>query len=62
MDYMILYKWVTPMDPAPSIINSMIAMASFADDPNGMFSEEGHVTCIMLCHVSAHGHRKPSYF
>lgn len=24
MDYMILYKWVTPMREPPSIINSMI--------------------------------------
>lgn len=27
MDYMILYKWVTPMDNPPSIINSLICMA-----------------------------------
>ncbi|CAE6965982.1 atp6v0a1 [Symbiodinium natans] len=49
MDYMILYKWVTPMDPAPSIINSMIAMASFADDPNGMFSEAISHRLMMIC-------------
>jgi len=27
MDFMILYKWVTPMDNPPSIINSLICMA-----------------------------------
>merc|ERR1719262_1403634 len=27
MDFMILYKWVTPMETAPSIINSLICMA-----------------------------------
>mmetsp|Transcript_60124 Transcript_60124/g.158159 ORF Transcript_60124/g.158159 Transcript_60124/m.158159 type:complete len:864 (-) Transcript_60124:297-2888(-) len=36
MDYMILYKWVTPMDNPPSIINSMIAMAMWQEDPNPM--------------------------
>jgi len=37
MDYMILYKWVMPMDNPPSIINSMIAMAMWGEDPNPMF-------------------------
>merc|ERR1719386_690189 len=27
MDFMILYKWVTPMDNPPSLINSLICMA-----------------------------------
>lgn len=27
MDYMILYKWTTPLDTPPSLINSLIAMA-----------------------------------
>merc|ERR1712224_1092350 len=27
MDFMILYKWVTPMDNPPSVINSLICMA-----------------------------------
>jgi V-type H+-transporting ATPase subunit a len=27
MDFMILYKWVTPIETAPSIINSLICMA-----------------------------------
>jgi len=37
MDYMILYKWVMPMDNPPSIINSMIAMAMWGNDVNPMF-------------------------
>merc|ERR1712007_294766 len=37
MDYMILYKWVTPMDNPPSIINSLIAMGMWQDDSNPMF-------------------------
>merc|ERR1719235_1617130 len=32
MDYMILYKWVTPMDNPPSIINSLICMAMGQED------------------------------
>lgn len=36
MDYLILYKWVTPMDNPPSIINSMISMAMWTEDPNPM--------------------------
>merc|ERR1712193_187834 len=27
MDFMILYKWVTPMENPPSVINSLICMA-----------------------------------
>jgi V-type H+-transporting ATPase subunit a len=37
MDYMILYKWVTPMANPPSIINSMIAMGMWQEDPYPMF-------------------------
>jgi V-type H+-transporting ATPase subunit a len=37
MDYMILYKWVTPMDSPPSIINSLIAMGMWQDDKYAMF-------------------------
>lgn len=37
MDYMILYKWVTPMEPnPPSIINSLISMAMWTEDVNPM--------------------------
>eukprot|EP00931_Biecheleriopsis_adriatica_P007007 TRINITY_DN108339_c0_g1_i1.p1 TRINITY_DN108339_c0_g1~~TRINITY_DN108339_c0_g1_i1.p1 ORF type:complete len:834 (+),score=146.71 TRINITY_DN108339_c0_g1_i1:91-2592(+) len=37
MDYMILYKWVMPLDDPPSIINSLIAMAMWQEDTNPMF-------------------------
>eukprot|EP00931_Biecheleriopsis_adriatica_P084447 TRINITY_DN5828_c0_g2_i1.p1 TRINITY_DN5828_c0_g2~~TRINITY_DN5828_c0_g2_i1.p1 ORF type:complete len:872 (+),score=171.41 TRINITY_DN5828_c0_g2_i1:68-2617(+) len=37
MDFMILYKWVTPMSNPPSIINSLIAMAMWSEDTNPMF-------------------------
>ncbi|CAE7320441.1 VHA-a3 [Symbiodinium sp. CCMP2592] len=40
MDYMILYKWVTPLSNPPSIINSMIAMAMWTEDPNPMFGND----------------------
>jgi V-type H+-transporting ATPase subunit a len=37
MDYMIMYKWVTPMDDPPSIINALICMGMFQEDKNAMF-------------------------
>merc|ERR1719222_1295353 len=37
MDYMILYKWVTPLDSPPSIINSLIAMGMWQTDSSPMF-------------------------
>eukprot|EP00747_Dinoflagellata_sp_TGD_P106523 gnl/TRDRNA2_/TRDRNA2_169871_c0_seq4.p1 gnl/TRDRNA2_/TRDRNA2_169871_c0~~gnl/TRDRNA2_/TRDRNA2_169871_c0_seq4.p1 ORF type:complete len:405 (+),score=99.08 gnl/TRDRNA2_/TRDRNA2_169871_c0_seq4:41-1216(+) len=37
MDYMILYKWVTPMENPPSIINSLIAMGMWQHDSAPMF-------------------------
>lgn len=48
MDYMILYKWVTPMANPPSIINSMIAMAMWSEDSNPMF---GHILPQILMAV-----------
>lgn len=39
MDYMILYKWTTPMDDPPAIINSLICMGMFQNDKNPMFGE-----------------------
>lgn len=39
MDYMILYKWVTPMENPPSIINSLICMGMFQHDSSAMFGE-----------------------
>merc|ERR1719482_1682854 len=37
---MILYKWVTPMDDPPSIINSLIAMGMWQRDSSPMFGSE----------------------
>eukprot|EP00418_Pyrodinium_bahamense_P090121 CAMPEP_0179025010 /NCGR_PEP_ID=MMETSP0796-20121207/7754_1 /TAXON_ID=73915 /ORGANISM="Pyrodinium bahamense, Strain pbaha01" /LENGTH=847 /DNA_ID=CAMNT_0020720997 /DNA_START=44 /DNA_END=2587 /DNA_ORIENTATION=+ len=39
MDLMILHKWVTPMENPPSVINSLISMAMWTEDPNPMFGE-----------------------
>jgi len=39
MDFMILYKWVTPLADPPSIINSLIAMGMFGNDSSPMFGE-----------------------
>jgi len=51
MDYMIMYKWVTPLDHMPggppSIINSMISMGMWQDDPAPMFGM-GIVRVLML--------------
>jgi V-type H+-transporting ATPase subunit a len=38
MDFMILYKWVTPMDNPPSIINSLICMAMGSEDKAPIFA------------------------
>jgi len=40
MDFMIMYKWVTPMDNPPSIINSLICMAMFQEDKYPMFDAQ----------------------
>lgn len=39
MDYMILYKWVTPMAQPPSIINSLICMAMRQEDHVPLWTE-----------------------
>jgi len=40
MDFMILYKWVTPMPDPPSIINSLICMAMWTEDKSPMFGAQ----------------------
>jgi V-type H+-transporting ATPase subunit a len=40
MDYMILYKWVTAMPSPPSIINSLICMGMWTEDPSAMLGEQ----------------------
>merc|ERR1711879_701737 len=47
MDFMILYKWVTPLPGGgPSIINSMIAMGMWQDDPDPMFGM--HIVRVLM--------------
>eukprot|EP00397_Hematodinium_sp_SG-2012_P010818 GEMP01010944.1.p1 GENE.GEMP01010944.1~~GEMP01010944.1.p1 ORF type:complete len:857 (+),score=174.05 GEMP01010944.1:263-2833(+) len=53
MDYMIVYKWVTPLDKPPfdrppSIINSMIVMAMGQDDPDPMWEGYAHHASVLL--------------
>jgi len=47
MDFMILYKWVTPLDNPPSLINSLISMAMGQQDDaplwDGVIALEGNL-------------------
>ena len=43
MDYMILFKWVTPLDNPPSLINSLIAMAMRQQDNAPLFDGSAQV-------------------
>mmetsp|Transcript_23400 Transcript_23400/g.54005 ORF Transcript_23400/g.54005 Transcript_23400/m.54005 type:complete len:845 (-) Transcript_23400:108-2642(-) len=52
MDFMIVYKWVTPMERAPDIIQSMIAMGMFGNDPNPMFGHSVPFWLMIACVVS----------
>merc|ERR1719221_506631 len=49
MDFMILFKWVTPMPNPPNIINSLICMAMGTEDPNPLFAGATQLsTSLML--------------
>jgi len=48
MDYMILYKWVTPMENPPSIINSLICMAMGQEDKMPLYSGAIGVSQILM--------------
>eukprot|EP00403_Amphidinium_massartii_P048627 CAMPEP_0178465122 /NCGR_PEP_ID=MMETSP0689_2-20121128/51194_1 /TAXON_ID=160604 /ORGANISM="Amphidinium massartii, Strain CS-259" /LENGTH=826 /DNA_ID=CAMNT_0020092043 /DNA_START=135 /DNA_END=2616 /DNA_ORIENTATION=+ len=52
MDFMILYKWVTPMERPPDIIQSMIAMGMFGNDPNPMFGTAVPFWLMIACIMS----------
>mmetsp|Transcript_32649 Transcript_32649/g.74017 ORF Transcript_32649/g.74017 Transcript_32649/m.74017 type:complete len:848 (+) Transcript_32649:139-2682(+) len=52
MDCMILYKWVTPLDPPPSIINSMISMAMWSEDSNPMLGASLPRILMVICILS----------
>merc|ERR1719424_1192780 len=49
MDFMILYKWVTPLDTPPSLINSLIAMAMKTEDDAPLYdgAKEFEATLMM---------------
>merc|ERR1719421_1205359 len=54
MDYMVLYKWVTPMPNPPSIINSMICMAMGQEDKMPLFAGAiGLSQLLMLLSVAS---------
>lgn len=48
MNIMIIHKWVTPMENPPSIINSLIAMGMWQEDPNPMFGMDIVQTLMAL--------------
>eukprot|EP00451_Oxyrrhis_marina_P001708 CAMPEP_0204251628 /NCGR_PEP_ID=MMETSP0468-20130131/431_1 /ASSEMBLY_ACC=CAM_ASM_000383 /TAXON_ID=2969 /ORGANISM="Oxyrrhis marina" /LENGTH=797 /DNA_ID=CAMNT_0051224943 /DNA_START=61 /DNA_END=2454 /DNA_ORIENTATION=- len=43
MDYMILYKWVTPMDQPPMLINTLICMGLGQKDPMPLYDGQSAV-------------------
>merc|ERR550514_106846 len=45
---MILFKWVTPIDSAPSIINSLICMAMRQKDTAPLFEGSAGVESILM--------------
>jgi V-type H+-transporting ATPase subunit a len=48
MDFMIMYKWVTPMDNPPSIINSLIVMAMGGVDPAPLYPAAPMVQSVLF--------------
>jgi len=48
MDFMILYKWVTPMANPPSIINSLICMVIGSPDKSPLYSSAATVQVFLL--------------
>lgn len=48
MDFMILYKWVTPMQNPPSIINSLICMVIGSPDKAPLYSSSKMVQTYLL--------------
>merc|ERR1719272_2173156 len=45
---MILYKWVTPMDNPPSIINSLICMAMGQEDKSPLYPGAVAVSQVLM--------------
>jgi len=48
MDFMILYKWVTPMDNPPGLINAMIVMAMRQEDKSPLWNGSPGTASIMM--------------
>jgi len=53
MDFMIMYKWVTPMDNPPSIINSLICMMMGGEDPAPLYDGAIFFQKILFCIIVA---------
>lgn len=54
MDFLIMYKWVNPVDTQPSIINSLICMGLGAEDKAPMFDGSTDVAAMnmVLCLIA----------
>merc|ERR1719253_1285334 len=48
MDWMILYKWVTPTTTNPSLINSMISMGLGQEDKNPLYDGQVEVQSVLM--------------
>lgn len=48
MNFMILYKWVTPMDNPPGLINSMIVMAMRQEDKAPLWNGSVETASVMM--------------
>lgn len=52
MDYMIMFKWVTPIPNPPSVVTSLIAMGMWQHDPNPMFGPSLPQTLMTITMLS----------
>ncbi|CAD7956789.1 unnamed protein product [Amoebophrya sp. A25] len=48
MDYMILYKWVTPMNEPPSIINTLISMVMQTENKTPLYAGAAETQAFLL--------------
>jgi len=53
MDWMILYKWVTPTTTNPSLINSMISMGLGQEDKNPLYDGQVGVQGVLMTLIAA---------
>jgi V-type H+-transporting ATPase subunit a len=52
MDFMILYKWVTPMDQPPMLINTLICMGLGQKDPMPLYESQSQVQPTLMLLVA----------